>query len=98
MMLAALWTKVSCENSEVGVGIQYNFISPFTWGMIAGSFILPLVGTLTFFIPTYFWAVEFPVTFGMGILGTLRKKSVSSVPGDSKEVSSDVLGIANEGR
>ena len=91
IMLAALWTKVSCENSELGKDTIY--ISPFTWAMIVGSFILPLVGTLTFFIPTYFWMVQFPVTFGMGILSTLRKKSISSVSNDTKDISKKILKI-----
>ena len=72
LMLAAIWSKVECENLfPTPGGVVY--VSPFTWVMIVLGFVLPIAGTFTFFIPNYVWAQEFPIDFMVNVLSVLKK-------------------------
>ncbi len=77
LMLGAIWSKFQCENPDPEISTVY--ISPFTWVMIVLGFIVPLAGTFTFFIPTYFWAQEFPIDFMVTMLTALKKRSLLKI-------------------
>lgn len=49
------------------------------------GFLLPIAGTFTFFIPTYFWAQEFPIDFMVTMLSALKKRGVTKLKEGSKE-------------
>jgi len=82
LMIGAIWSKVECENPE-----QANtmYLSPFTWVMVVLGFLLPIAGTFTFFIPTYFWAQEFPSDFIIGMLTSLKKRGLLCITRLSEE-------------
>ena len=85
LMIGAIWSKVECENPE---NANTMYLSPFTWVMVVLGFLLPIAGTCTFFIPTYFWAQEFPGDFIIGMLTSLKKrgKSPSSITEGAHEI------------
>ena len=74
LMIGAIWSKIECENPESIPGNGPVYLSPYTWIMVVLGFLLPIVGTCTFIIPTYVWTEEFPVDFMMGMLSALSKK------------------------
>ena len=76
LMIVAIWSKVECENPEHA---NTMYLSPFTWVMVVLGFLLPIAGTCTFFIPTYFWAQEFPGDFIIGMLTSLKKRGTLGI-------------------
>ena len=78
LMFAAIWSKVQCENPE-RVESSHVFISPFTWVLIILAFLIPIVGTFTFFITNYYWVQEYPVDFMINFLSSLKKTSIFDI-------------------
>ena len=73
LMLAVIWVTVDCENPPTDGSNEGTLnISPFTWIMIVFGFLLPISGTLTFFISTYGWVRDFPIDFMLNLLSSLR--------------------------
>lgn len=78
--LAAIWSKVTCENPlPTSFGVLY--VSPFTWVMIILGFILPnkILASFTFYVSTFVWAKEFCVVFMINILSVFTKTTDPSI-------------------
>lgn len=74
LTLGAIASKIFCENQHYSNGSNGAVkISPYTWVMIVLGFLLPLAGTLTFFIPTYGFVQTYSTSFIVSVLGILRK-------------------------
>ena len=99
LMIGAIWSKVECENPEHA---NTMYLSPFTWVMVVLGFLLPIAGTCTFFIPTYFWAQEFPGDFIIGMLTSLKKRGTFGIIEGAHEtvqkLDSILKKIGNSGR
>ena len=93
LMIVAIWSKVQCENSEK-IEDAHFFISPLTWSMIALGFVVPIVGTLTFFIPTFYWGQEYPIDFMINFLSALKKTAISAVKKEAHERTHKALKFA----
>lgn len=89
-MLGALWVKIQCENHE-NTDLKVVNISWLTWIMVVGAYLLPIIGTLTFFIPTQYWISEYPITFVLSILRILKKQSPAAIKETSENITKDVL-------
>ena len=87
LMIGAIWSKIECENPVAYVEATHTiYLSPFTWVMVVLGFVLPIAGTFTFFIPTYFWAQEFPGDFIMGMLSALKKRDLANFKQGGQEI------------
>ena len=93
LMIGAIWSKIECENPVEDETTIH--LSPFTWVMIVLGFVLPIAGTCTFFIPTYFWAQEFPGDFIIGMLSALNKQhaSIANIKKGAREIAEKVTSI-----
>ena len=84
LMLATLWVKVKCINQFVQDQEEVN-ISLCCWILITSGFILPILGTLAFYLPWHKQIQIYPVEFMIDLFNTLQKCGITSISQNARE-------------
>ena len=76
MMLVAIGAKIEHNNKEENMDCkpwQDICFSSTLWYMIIAGYILPISGFLTFFVVTFYWAMQFPIGLCVDLIKKMMK-------------------------
>ena len=95
LVLIAIGAKIQYDNRDADESFN---VSGYLWFMMVSGYILPVCGTLTFFIVTYYWVQQFPIGICLDLLSILQMPDANHIfyPNQStKEIRDKVNAIMN---
>ena len=83
LMLSTLWVKIKCINQFLQD--QGVIINIYCWMLIIGGFILPILGTLAFYLPWNKQIQIYPIEFMISLFYSLQKCGITSISQNARK-------------
>ena len=80
VMIAANGILIHAENPHFVTDESVN-ISGYLWYTLAAAYVLPFLGFLSFFLTTYWWLQEFPISISIDFLSVIRQQNITELLG-----------------